>query len=185
MFRSFGRNWFEYGQEGQTYKLGQGSVSGRQRNYMFRNDGGGTFSNVGWSLGTASVRDGRGTAIADYDRDGDLDIFLTNNNQASQYFENRVPELGHWSVIQLRGTKNNSHGIGARVRLKAGGRWQVREIHAGSGYLSSPAPEAHFGLGAAATIERIEIRWPTGEVQVLEGPAADRVLVVREHNAVK
>ncbi|RMG11874.1 MAG: CRTAC1 family protein [Planctomycetota bacterium] len=179
MFRSFGRNWFEYGKEGQTFVIGNRSLNGNETNYMYRNLGNGRFENVAWALGTASRRDGRGTAIADFDRDGDLDIFLTNNNHVAQYFENRSAQ-GHWTIVQLRGKRSNSHGLGARIVLRAGGRTQVRELRAGVGYLSSPPPEAHLGLGAAERIERLEVRWPSGAVQVLEDLPVDRVLRIEE-----
>ncbi len=130
--------------------------------------------------GAESRRDGRGFVAADFDRDGDLDLFLVNNNQPAVYLENRAAAGRHWSVIQLRSRFGNSHGIGARVTLVAGGKTQVREIHAGSGYLSSPAPEAHFGLGRAQTIERLEIRWPSGQRQLLKQLTPNRIIVVKE-----
>ena len=135
---------------------------------------------VGYVRGAASPYDSRGFVAADFDRDGDLDIFLVNNNQPSQYFENRASATRHWVVVQLRGTRSNSHGIGARVTLTANGKTQVREIHLGSGYLSSPAPEAHFGLGEARTIEKLTIRWPSGLRQTLERQAVNQVLIVTE-----
>lgn len=184
MFRSFGRNWFEYGLERQSYKLGRNSLSGTETKYYYRNDGG-TFTNVAWTNGTASRKDGRGTAIADYDRDGDLDIVMMNNNQALEYFENQPAVPGHWLVVQLRGTDSNSHGIGARLTLTAGGKQQVREATAGCGFLGTPPAEQHFGLGAATAIERLEVRWPTGKVQVLEGLAADQVIVVEESGSYR
>jgi len=80
----------------------------------------------------------------------------------------------------LKGTKSNSHGIGARVRVTAGGKTQIREIHAGSGYLSSPPPEAHFGLGKAKRVDRIEVLWPWGERQEVEPVEANRIIRVEE-----
>jgi hypothetical protein len=130
-------------------------------------------------VGTASRRDGRGTAIADFDRDGDLDIFLTNNNDVSQYFENTA-KRGNWVAVQLRGKRSNSHGIGARLTVRAGGKAQIRELRSGVGYLSSPPPESHIGVGEAKVVERLEIRWPTGEVQVLEDVPVNHVIRVEE-----
>jgi hypothetical protein len=86
-------------------------------------------------------------------------------------------------VIQLAGKGQNRFGIGARLRLTAGGRTQVREMHAGSGFLSSPPPEAHFGLAAEPRIERLDIRWPSGRTQTLRDLPANRILVVEEDGA--
>jgi enediyne biosynthesis protein E4 len=183
-FRSFGRNWFEYGKGGQTFHLGEDSLSGNEKNRLFRNDGAGGFTEVGWSLGVASKLDGRGFVPADFDRDGDLDFLVINDGQAWEYFENRIPDSGHWLGVQLRGQGANTRGIGARITITAGGRRQVREMHAGSGYLSSPPPEAHYGLADATRVERIEVRWPSGAVQVVDDVAADQVLVIEEGGEV-
>lgn len=178
-FRSFGRNWFEYGLEGQTYHLGKKSLSGGERNRLYRNEGG-RFVDVGWVSGVASSKDGRGFIAADFDRDGDLDFLLISNNQPWEYMENQLPQLGSWLVVQLKGEESNSHGIGARITVTTQAGSQIREIHAGSGYLSSPPPEAHFGLGSAKTIERVTVRWPTGRTQTLKDVKPGQVLVIRE-----
>lgn len=178
-FRSFGRNWFEYGKGKTTFQLGRDSLSGHERNYFFRNDGG-RFVNVSWVTGTANDKDGRGFVPADYDRDGDLDFFLTNNNQPAAYYENRHPDPGNWLTVLLRGTKSNSHGIGARLILSAGGKRQLRHMHLGSGYLSSPPPECHFGLARATRVAKLVVRWPSGQVQTLRDLPANAVIRVTE-----
>ena len=155
------------------------SLSGNERNHFFRNDQG-RFVEVAWPVGLASSKDGRSFVAADFDRDGDLDVFLVNSLQPWQYFENRHPNPGNWLVVQLKGRKSNRFGIGSRVRVKAGKRWFTREIHVGSGYLGSPPPEAHFGLGSAKRIERIEIRWPSGLVQRIRSVKVNQVIQVDE-----
>ena len=178
-FRSFGRNWFEYGLENQTLELGQASLSGYERNELFRNDGD-HFTRIGFVVGAGSSRDGRGCVPADFDRDGDVDLFVVNNNQRVLYLENTFGARAHWTVVQLRGVRSNSHGIGGRVRLTTANGSQVREIHLGSGYLSSPPPEAHFGVGDATRIERIEVRWPSGRVQMVEDLEVNRIVLIEE-----
>ena len=131
-------------------------------------------------LGADSPLDGRGFVPADFDRDGDVDIFLVNFASDCVYLENRVAPPRRWSVIQLKGDGENVSGIGSRVRLTAGGRTQTREIHLGSGFLSSPPPEAHFGLADAASIERLEIRWPSGERQTIENLESNRIILVEK-----
>lgn len=117
---------------------------------------------------------------ADFDRDGDLDFFVVNNNQQFLYLENVWGQRQNWAVVQLQGERSNSFGIGSRVELTAGGRSQVRELHLGSGYLSSPPPEAHFGLGDTRTIDRITVRWPTGETQVVDNLKANQIILIEE-----
>jgi hypothetical protein len=178
-FHSFGRNWFEFSTEKQTYHLGDSSLSGYEMNELYRNDDG-DFTRVSFVSGAGDIRDGRGFVAADFDRDGDLDFFVANNNQQHLYLENRRGSQRSWSVIQLVGRRSNRYGVGARVRLTAGGRTQTREIHVGSGFLSSSPTEAHFGLGEADRIDRVEIRWPSGETQSVENLEAGRIVVVEE-----
>jgi len=184
-FRSFGRSWFEFGLEGETYELGTKSLSGNERNRLWRNDGDGRFTEVGWVSGVASPGDGRGFVAADFDRDGDQDFFLVNSHQPAQYWENRHPRGGHWLGVKLSGRESNSQGIGARLTFVTGERSQVREMHCGSGYLSTPPPEVHVGLGDATVVDRLEVRWPSGEVQVVEDVAVDQVLVIEEGGAAR
>lgn len=109
-------------------------------------------------------------------------MLVINNAQPPTLLRNRL-ELQpkrHWLAVALRGTTSNALGIGARVTVTAGGKTQVRELHCGSGFLSSPAPEAHFGLGKTSTVDRLEVRWPSGKRTVLERVAVDRVLTIRE-----
>jgi hypothetical protein len=82
--------------------------------------------------------------------------------------------------LALRGTKSNRDGIGARIRLVAGGHAQFNHVSTASGYASSSAGPVHFGLGAAKRVEEIEIRWPSGTIQTMKGVEADQVLRVQE-----
>jgi len=147
-------------------------------------NGNGRFVRSGYVSGAGSKRDGRGFVPADYRRTGTLDFFLVNNGQPWLYLENKAAIGRHWSIVQLKGKKQNSYGIGARIRITAGGRTQIREIHVGSGFLSSPPPEAHFGLGSADKIDKIEVRWPwTTEWQTIQGLDADKIVVIEEGGA--
>jgi hypothetical protein len=87
---------------------------------------------------------------------------------------------GHWIEIKLVGTKSNRDGLGARVEVEAAGRRFTAERVAGSGYLSQNDGRLHFGLGAATTIGKLTVRWPSGRVQTLDNLAVDRILNVEE-----
>jgi hypothetical protein len=86
----------------------------------------------------------------------------------------------HWITIKLEGTKSNRDGLGAHLELTAGGRTQVAERSAGSGYLSQDDDRIHFGLGAATKVDKLLIRWPSGKEQTIENPKIDGVLKVEE-----
>jgi hypothetical protein len=153
---------------------------------LLHNDAGRRFVDVS----AASGKDfqakgvGRGSAVADFDNDGDLDLLILNLNAAPRLYRNDGGNRLHWLMVRLVGTVSNRDGIGARIRVTAAGRTQSRDIRSSSGYLSQSDPRAHFGLGAAATAEVVEIRWPDGPVQTLKNIAADQVLTVTEPTAV-
>jgi len=122
----------------------------------------------------------RGACFGDYDNDGKVDAFLVNLGAQGTLFHNVSTNTGHWITIQLKGTKSNRDGIGARLELNAGGKKQVAERGAGSGYLSQDDGRLHFGLGAATKVEKLTVKWPSGREQVLENLTVDRILTVEE-----
>jgi hypothetical protein len=122
----------------------------------------------------------RGSCFADYDNDGRVDAFLVNLGAPATLMHNSSAGTGHWITLQLKGTKSNRDGIGAAIEVTAGGRKQVTQRIAGSSYLSQDDGRLHFGLGAAKTIDKITLQWPSGRTQTLENVAVDRVLTVEE-----
>ena len=122
----------------------------------------------------------RGACFADYDNDGKVDAFLINLGAKGTLLHNVSTNTGHWIAIQLKGTKSNRDGIGARVEVFAAGKRQTAERVAGSGYLSQDDSRMHFGLGTATTIDKLLIHWPSGREQTLEKLSVDRVLTVEE-----
>ncbi len=133
---------------------------------------------TGVDLGRA--RSARGAAFADPDRDGDLDLVVVDVGEASRLLENRTPRRGRWIAVRTIGTDSNRDGYGARVALTAGGRTWVREVRASQGLYSSSDPAVHYGLGQLERVERVEVRWPSGRLSVVEGAPLDAVLVVTE-----
>jgi enediyne biosynthesis protein E4 len=171
MFEGVGRRLDE--REGSFLNIGSHSLNGRERNVLFRNNGDGTFLDVGFVTGADRVEDGRGLSIFDYDGDGRQDLLIRNYRQPAELLHNVGPER-HWLELRLVGARSNRDAIGARIRLRTADGWQMREVHAGSGYLSGQSLVQHFGLGDAAVADEVVIEWPSGGRSVLRGLAADR-----------
>jgi len=156
-----------------------------ERPFLFENDGRGRFADVGRARGAYfnAMDTGRGLATADYDNDGDRDLVLTTSNRRVTLLRNDGGNTaGHWITLRLQGVRCNRDGIGARVTVRAAGRTQVQEVRSASSYLSQNDMRLHVGLGAAAQVDSIEVRWPANEKRVEKiGPvAADQFLVIRE-----
>jgi hypothetical protein len=123
---------------------------------------------------------GRGSTYADFDGDGDLDVAFSTSGGPALLFENEGGNQNHWIRLKLRGTKSNRDGIGARVKLIAGGITQTRQLFPAKSYLSSVELPLTFGLGKAEQVDRVEIIWPSGKVQTIENPAIDRLHDITE-----
>lgn len=150
---------------------------------IWRNDDPvGPWPDRAMALGVVFARQGRGLLPFDYDRDGDLDLFVMANTEIPALYRNDQAS-GHWLVVEVVGQSPNTRSLGAKVRVQAveGGAWQVRQIGVGNHFFGQPEPDAHFGVGEAEVLHRVEVSWPaTGQTQVLEGVAADQRLVVNE-----
>ncbi len=167
---------------GQLLNIGEHSLNGNERDCLFRNNGDGTFTDVGYVNQADRVEDGRGVSIFDYDQDGQLDVALRNYKQPAQLLHN-AGGSGHWLELKLIGTRSNRDAVGARITLTTGGQRQTREVQAGSAYLSASSLVQHFGLGATTHIDSIHIRWPSGHETTLTDLGADRQLMLREGEA--
>ncbi len=159
--------------------LGIHSLNGYERNGLFRNNGDGTFTDVGWLQGADREEDGRGVAIFDFDRDGRLDIALRNYRQPAGLLRNTGAKR-HWISFELVGTRSNRDAVGALIRVRAGDAWQTRVVASGSGYLSGSSLRQHFGLGDADTVDEVEISWPSGLRSRLHSLSANRAYRVVE-----
>ena len=156
-----------------------------QSDQLYLNDGQGRFTDASAAAGVAApTRDlvGRGSAVADYDNDGDLDIFLLNTGQRALLWRNDT-QAGHYLALALEGRASNRDGYGARVMVRVGGRTLVAEKRSAASYLSQNDARMFFGLGASEEAEQVEIAWPSGLRQVLTGVRAGQVLRVVEPEA--
>jgi enediyne biosynthesis protein E4 len=137
---------------------------------LLQNDGRGRFRDVGPLVGEyfRTRRSGRGAAIFDYDNDGALDIIVSHVDlQATAVLlRNDGGNENNWFGLKLVGNGGPASAVAAKVTLTAGGRTQVRINQPGTAYLSYNDPRLHFGLGAASRVDRLEIRWPDGRVDV-------------------
>ncbi len=139
-------------------------VTYAERPFLMWNDGKGKFHERGCGEPFRRELVGRGSAAADFDNDGDMDIAVSNSGGPLQLLRNDGAK-GAWIGLTLKGRKSSRQGIGARLVLETEKGRQVRETKAGDSYLSSSDPRVHFGLGSGGSIKRLEIRWPSGAVQ--------------------
>ena len=154
-------------------------VSYAERPFLMWNDGKGKFTERGCGEPFRRPLVGRGSAVADYDNDGDLDIAVSNSGGPLELLRNDGKH-GGWVGVVLRGKTSNRQGIGARVTLETAAGRQVREVKAGGSYLSSSDPRVHFGLGKESSIARIVVRWPSGLVQEVRDVQPGRYLTIEE-----
>jgi hypothetical protein len=153
-----------------------------QRNQLFRNDGEAGFTDISNAAGPGleGAQSSRGAALGDWDNDGDLDIAVVHINEPASLLRNDRDNKGNWLAIRTLGTVSNRDGVGTRIRVRAGDLVQVREVRRGGSYLSSHDPRIFFGLGERVRVDEVEIRWPSGKVQRLEGVEAGQILLVEE-----
>jgi hypothetical protein len=158
-------------------------VTYAQIDSLLWNDGRGQFveRNCGPAFERALV--GRGSAVADFDNDGDLDIAKSNSDGPLQLLRNDAAG-SNWIGFELRGSRSNRQGIGARLVLETSAGTQTREARSGNSYLSSGDPRVFFGLGAA-TPARVRIYWPSGAVQEIPRPEPGRYHLIEEPRAAR
>ncbi len=149
---------------------------------LYHNNGNKTFTDVSAQAGPGitAVHAGRGLAIGDLWNDGRISAVISNMNAPPSLLVNQVRSLNHWIGLRLQGTKSNRDGIGARVTVKVGPRVLVDEVRSGSSYDSNNDMRVHFGLGAAAKMDSIQVRWPSGLVEQFDGTSVDAIHTLKE-----
>lgn len=161
---------FDMAREGRSW-------SGRERDCCFLNTGSLPFADVSAVSGLDAAVDGRGLAVTDWNRDGALDLWVTNRTGPRIRLLLNTKSNNHFLAIRLVGRSCNRDAIGARVELMTGGeaaRTLSRTLHAGDAFLSQSTKWLHFGLGASTTIDRLTVRWPGGDTEVFLSLVPDR-----------
>jgi hypothetical protein len=154
-------------------------------NLLLMNSGNGKFEDVSAQSGDGmqvKLRS-RGAGFDDLDNDGDVDVVILNARQGPTLLRNDSATGNHWIQIRLRGTKTNADGVGARVSVVAGDLTQIDEVHSGRGYQSHYGMRLHFGLGKRNLVDRIEVRWIGGGVNVFEKIATDQLIELSEEDS--
>jgi hypothetical protein len=168
---------------GHVQSLGYASrVQVEQPNTVFRNLGGRKFAALTGEAGLTfePPRRNRGSAVGDLNGDGRLDVVVTALSAPAEIWINDSPSNNHWIAFQLEGVQSNRDGIGARIKVVAGGVAQYNQVSFAAGYASASAGPTHFGLGPYKSADLVEIRWPSGTMQQFKNMAADRVVKLKE-----
>lgn len=160
------------------------SLAGHQPNRLFRNNGDGTFIEVGYLVGVDSIADGYMAAIFDHNQDGNLDLILRNADPGQsvdqfdpvEVFSNQGVKNNQSIVLELEGSSSNKDGIGALVSAKVGNKVINRQLLAAHGTVQSQKV-IHIGLGSHQKADLITIKWPSGLIQTLKNVKAGRVFI--------
>jgi enediyne biosynthesis protein E4 len=149
---------------------------------VYRNLRNGRFEDVSSRAGSgvSLLRSARGVAFGDFDNDGRIDIVVNNMNDAPTLLRNRGDNHGHWLKVKVVGVKSNRSAIGARVRVVAPSHSQIDEVRSGGSYISQNELRLHFGLGPAEKADLVEVKWPSGLVDLVKNVEADKMIWIRE-----
>jgi len=149
---------------------------------LYRNLRNGRFEDVSKRAGPGVelALSSRGVAFGDFDNDGDLDIVINNMNDKPTLLRNDSENKNRWLKVKTVGTRSNRSGVGTRVRVVAGQHTQIDEVRSGGSYISQNDLRLHFGLGPASKADLVEVRWPSGQVDVLKDIGSNQVIWIKE-----
>ncbi len=188
---SWGANFADFDQDGDVdLFVANGDLNPNcvpMADFYFENSGN-KFEDKARAVGLADYGIGRGSVVFDYDNDGDLDLLVVNQEAVLNYPVPSVTHLyrndstrGNWLKIALKGVEAESHGIGSKIEVEAGGKKMIREIDGGSSsHLSQNSVIAHFGLGNISKIDKITVYWTGGNKQVITDTKVNRLITIAE-----
>ncbi len=156
------------------------SLSGYQQKRVWLNDGAGQFREVSQLVGVTDRFDGRAVALADLYNNGALDAVTANQRGPLLLYKNQVSPKNQWIEFQLEGRSSNRSAIGAEVRVFWNGQEQVQEVSGGSGFCAQNQRRLHFGIGRSTSVDRVEIRWPSGRAQIINSPRLNMIHKIEE-----
>lgn len=196
-FTGFGAGFFDYDNDGD---LDLAVVNGRvtrgplmttsakpaywdyyaEPNFLFANDGKANFTVAAKDGGpfVSTVDNSRGLAFGDIDNDGDIDLLVSNEGGPARLYRNDLENKNHWLVIRVIDSKLHRDAIGAEITVTANGKRFLRQVMPGYSYCSSNDVRVHFGLGSAASVDSIEIRWPDGTTKKYAGVAGNQIITI-------
>jgi hypothetical protein len=156
------------------------SHSGYQQKRVWINDGAGKFVDVAQAVGVTDTHDGRSVAMADLFNNGALDVVVANQRGPLLLYRNTVDPKNSWIEFALEGTASNRSAIGAEVTVRWNGQEQLQQVSGGNGFASENDRRLHFGLASNPHVEAIEIRWPSGKIQTLQGWKLNQINSIKE-----
>ena len=155
--------------------------SAYERNRLFINNGGTEFLDVSFASGCDIDADSRSAIVCDFNGDTAPDLLVGSvGGGPLRLFLNRFPRENHWLRLWLRGTKSNVAGIGSRITVEFDGKTIVRDLFPANGCLGAGPAELSIGVGKAMTVDRLTVRWPSGDVQTLENVPVSKHLIITE-----
>lgn len=160
--------------------IGNRSHSGYQQKKVWLNQKGDHFAEVASTAGVKETYDGRSVALADFQNHGALDVVTANQKAPLLLYRNEVDPQNAWVEFALEGTRSNRSAIGAEVRVFWSGMQQLQQVSGASGFCAQNSRRLHFGLGPAARIEKVVVRWPSGKEQTLNGIEAGKLHRIKE-----
>ncbi len=179
-FNSWGVNFADFDLDGDE-DLYVGVIAPNPlANMLYENDGTGSFTDVSAISSMETDHEARGTAVADFDRDGDLDIAQVNLNGRLNLYENTTSTSDNWFMVDLDATVSNRSAIGTMVEVTIGGLTRMRQVNGGASAHSQDALDVHFGVGGATNIDEVKISWPSGIVQTLTNVGVNQMITVTE-----
>jgi hypothetical protein len=191
VFSTMGSNYGDFDNDGwldMYLGTGEPDIASLVPNRMFKNIGGRRFSEITGTSGTGHLQKGHGVAIGDWDRDGDVDVFVqtggaVNGDKYHNILFQNPGQGNHWLTVKLVGKKTNRAAFGARIKLVTAGEDPLtvhRHVSSGSSFGANPLQQT-IGLAKATRAAQLEIYWPTsGTTQVFRDIAADQAIEITE-----